>query len=70
MYPQQDLLALSFNHSTWEAEADRSVSSRPAWTTGGVPGQPGLHRETLPRKNKTTTKTKKYPQLTFMEFQK
>jgi hypothetical protein len=40
----------------------RSVSSRPAWSTEGVPGQPGLHRETLSQKNKmkqTKKQTKK-----------
>jgi hypothetical protein len=29
------------------------LSSRPAWSTEWVPGQPGLYRETLSRKNKT-----------------
>ena len=29
------------------AEAGRSLSSRVAWSTEQVPGQPGLHRETL-----------------------
>jgi hypothetical protein len=61
------MVAHAFNPSTWEAEAGRFLSSRPAWSTERVPGQPGLHRETLPRKNKTkqnktkqnkTTKTK------------
>jgi hypothetical protein len=39
----------AFNPSTWEAEA------------GGyrVPGQPGLHRETLSRKTKQNKKQKK-----------
>jgi hypothetical protein len=32
------------------AEAGRSLSSRPAWTTEKVAGQPWLHRETLSRK--------------------
>jgi hypothetical protein len=35
------------------------VSSRPAWSTEQVPGQPGLHRETLlwkKQNNQTTTK--------------
>jgi hypothetical protein len=41
----------AFNPSTWEAEAGGSLSSRPAWSTEWVPGQPGLHRETLSRKN-------------------
>jgi hypothetical protein len=47
----------AFNPSTWEAEAGRFLSSRPAWSTKGVPGQPGLHRETLSRK---TEKEKRF----------
>jgi hypothetical protein len=31
-----------------------SKSSRPAWSTEWVPGQPGLDSETLSQKNKTT----------------
>ena len=38
------------NPSTWKTEAGRFLSSRPAWSTEWVPGQPGLHRETLSRK--------------------
>ena len=37
-----------------EAEAGRSL--RPAWFTEGVPGQPGLHRETLSQKRTTMNK--------------
>jgi hypothetical protein len=37
----------AFNPSTWEAEAGRSLSLRPAWSTKWVPGQPELYRETL-----------------------
>jgi hypothetical protein len=33
--------------STQETEAGASLSLRSAWSTGGVPGQQGLHRETL-----------------------
>jgi hypothetical protein len=40
------------NPSTWEAEAGGLLSSRPAWSTKGVPGQPGLYRETLSREKK------------------
>jgi hypothetical protein len=36
-----------FNPSTQEAEAGGFLSSRPAWSTKWVPGQPGLYRETL-----------------------
>jgi hypothetical protein len=40
-------VAHAFNPSTREAEAGGFLSSRPAWSTEWVPGQPGLHRETL-----------------------
>ena len=46
----------AFNLSTWEAEAGRFLSLRPAWSTEWVPGQPGLYRETLSWKNKTKKK--------------
>jgi hypothetical protein len=49
----------TFNPSTWEAEAGEFLSSRPAWSTSRVPGQPGLHRETLSRKTKQKTNNKK-----------
>jgi hypothetical protein len=42
--------------STWEAEAGEFLSSRPAWSTEWVPGQPGLYRETLSQKNKNKKK--------------
>jgi hypothetical protein len=51
------VVAHAFNPSTWEAEAGGFLSLRPAWFTGLVPGQPGLRRETLSRKqNKTKQK--------------
>jgi hypothetical protein len=34
----------AFNSSTWEAETGRSLSSRPAWFTDRVLGQPGLYK--------------------------
>jgi hypothetical protein len=37
----------AFNPSIWEAEAGGFLSSRPAWSTECVLGQPWLHRETL-----------------------
>jgi hypothetical protein len=49
----------AFNPSTWEAEAGGFLSSRPAWSTEQVSGQPGLHRETLSRKTKKKKKKKK-----------
>jgi len=56
----REVMAHAFDPSTWEAEAGEFLSSRPAWSTKWVPGQPGLHRETLSEKNKTKQKRKKY----------
>jgi hypothetical protein len=53
------VVAHAFNPSTREAEAGGFLSSRPAWSTEWVPGQPGLHRETLSRKTKKTKQNKK-----------
>jgi hypothetical protein len=53
------VVAHAFNPSTREAEAGRFLSSRPAWSTKWVPGQPGLYRETLSRKNKNKKRTLK-----------
>jgi hypothetical protein len=50
------MVAHAFNPSTREAEAGRFLSSRLAWSTKWVPGQPGLYRETLSRKTKKTNK--------------
>jgi hypothetical protein len=55
----ESVVAQAFNPSTQEAEAGEFLSSRLAWSTKWVPGQPGLHRETLSRKNKNKTKQKK-----------
>jgi hypothetical protein len=57
------VVAHAFNPSTREAEAEAGwfLSSRPAWSTEWGPGQPGLHRETLSRKNKNKTKQKLVP---------
>ena len=44
------VVAHTLNPSTWEAEAGESLGSRPAWSTEWVPGQPGIHREILSRK--------------------
>jgi hypothetical protein len=46
------MVAHAFNPRTWEAEAGEFLSSRPAWSTERVPGQPGLHGETLSGKKK------------------
>ena len=53
------VVAHAFNSSTWEAEEGGFLSSRPAWATEWVPGQPGLQRETLSRKTKKKKKEKK-----------
>ena len=45
-------MAYAFNHSTGEAEAGVCLTSRAAWSIQQVPGQPGLHRETLSQKKK------------------
>jgi hypothetical protein len=53
------VVAHAFNPSTREAEAGGFLSSRPAWSTEWVPGQPGLHRETLSQKKTKKNKKKK-----------
>jgi hypothetical protein len=52
-------VAHTFSPCALEAEAGGFLSLRPAWSTEWVPGQPGLHRETLSRKNKNNNKKKK-----------
>ena len=59
---QPGVVAHAFNPSTWEAEEGGFLSSRPAWSTKWVPGQPGLYRETLSWKQ-TNKQTKKKPKL-------
>jgi hypothetical protein len=56
------MVAHAFNPSTWEAEAGGFLSSKPAWSTEWVPGEPGQHRETLSRRNKNKTKQNKTKQ--------
>jgi hypothetical protein len=58
VYTEPGVVVHAFNPSTWAVEAGGFLSSKPAWSTEWVPGQPGLHRETLSRKQKTKkTKT-------------
>jgi hypothetical protein len=52
----QAVVAHAFNPSTWEAEAGGFLSSRPAWSTKCIPGQPELYRKTLSRKKKNKNK--------------
>jgi hypothetical protein len=52
MYFLLGVVAHAFNPSTWGAEAGGFLSSRPAWSTEWIPGQPGLHCLEKPKKNK------------------
>jgi hypothetical protein len=56
------VVAHAFNPSTWEAEAGRFLSSRPAWSIERVPGQPELYRETLSQTKQNKTKQNKTKQ--------
>jgi hypothetical protein len=51
-------VAHTFDPSTWEAEAGEFLSSRPVWSTEWVPGQQGLYRQTLLRKQNKTKQNK------------
>jgi hypothetical protein len=62
------VVAHAINPSTWEAEAGEFLSSRPAWSTEWVPGQPRLYRETLSRKTKTNKQTNKKDVRTIREI--
>jgi hypothetical protein len=46
------LVAHALNPSTQEVEAGGPLSLRPAWSMEQVPGQPGTHKETLPKGEK------------------
>jgi hypothetical protein len=61
------VVAHTFNPSTQEAKAGGFLSSRPAWPTKWVPGQPGLYRETLPQKNQKP-KTKNQNKASFFHL--
>ena len=51
-------MAHTFNPSSLEAEAGRSLSSRPACSTSSIPGQSGLKRKTVLRKKTKNTERK------------
>jgi hypothetical protein len=53
------MMAHAFNPSTWVAEGGGFLSSRLAWFSEQVSGQPELHRETLSRKTKKKRKRKR-----------
>jgi hypothetical protein len=46
------MVAHVFSPSTWEAEAGRFLSSRPAWSTEWVPGQQGYTEKPCLKKKK------------------
>lgn len=49
-------MTCAFSPSTQEAKAARYMSLKPAWSTKGILGQPGLlHRETLSPKTKVNS---------------
>jgi hypothetical protein len=51
------VVALTINPSTRKVEASRFLSSRPAWSTKWVPGQPGYtEKPCLEKQNKQTKK--------------
>jgi hypothetical protein len=50
------MVAHTFNPSTREAEAGRFLSSRPAWSTEWVPGQPGYIEKPCLKKPKRKKK--------------
>lgn len=54
LHPQPGAMARTFNSGTLEVEAGRSLDSRPLWSTEYVPGQLGLHGETLSQKQNET----------------
>jgi hypothetical protein len=49
---------LTFNPKTWEAEAGRSLSLRPAWSTEEAPGQTEIYRNPI-LKNQSDLKKNK-----------
>jgi hypothetical protein len=46
------------DRQTDRKELKEFLSSRPAWSTEWVPGQPGLHRENLSQNKQTNKQTK------------
>ena len=56
LHHRQSVVGHTFNPSSWEAEAGRSLSLRPTGSTALVLEQPGLHRETLSSKQNKTKK--------------
>jgi hypothetical protein len=59
------VVAQAFNPSTGEAEAGGFLSLRPVRPTEWVPGQPGLHRETLFQNNQKQMRKIRYKIIIF-----
>jgi hypothetical protein len=57
------VVAHAFNPSTWEAEAGGFLSLRPAWSIECVPGQPGLQRNPVSKKQNKTKQNKTKPRI-------
>jgi hypothetical protein len=53
------VVAHAFNPSTWEAEAGRSLSLRPAWSTEFQDSQGYTEKPRLKKQNKTKQKEKR-----------
>jgi hypothetical protein len=53
------VVAHAFNPSTWEAEAGRFLSSRPAWSTGEFQDSQGFTGKPCFEKKKTKNKKQK-----------
>jgi hypothetical protein len=56
----------AFNHCSRDEEGGRSLSSRVAWSIEPVPGQPGLHRETLSLETTVNNNKELCPNLCFI----
>lgn len=50
----------TFNPSSWEAEADKSLHLSLLWSTKQIPGEPELHRATVLGKTSEQTESDKY----------
>lgn len=50
----------AFKHLTSTLRRQRQADMRPAWSTGQVPEQPRIWRETLLQENKATTTTTRH----------
>jgi hypothetical protein len=59
MYLHLDIVVQTFDPSTWETEADESLSSKPSCSIELVPGHPELYRETSSQNKQTNKQTNK-----------